>query len=267
MTHLDKRLHLFLCRRLVGLVLGALLADTHQAGVGAGGTELLVGGLLGGVVGELALGDGGGVDDGEDGGGRLDVGGLLGGLDVLGRGVALLGRLGLAREEDELALVSLQALDVGLERLLGEVLAAGVDRDANGGSELAGNASSLGCVRDLAMTVSSKIPYLQLSKGEATASTHAAVVLDGRAADDGPQLVDGAGSDLSSLGLASIATALLLAGLWFRVSGHVCLVLILRALQAPLLSREGNYLVKVHADTALPILAEICILSAMSCRL
>ena len=68
---------------------------------------------------------------------------LLGGLDVLSRGVALLGRLGLAGEEDELALVSLQALDVGLERLLGQVLAAGVDRDTDGGSELAGNASSL----------------------------------------------------------------------------------------------------------------------------
>jgi len=71
------------------------------------------------------------------------VAGLLGGLGVLGGSLAVLGRLALAREEDEAALVGLQALDVGLEGLLGEVLAARVDGDTDGGRELAGNAGLL----------------------------------------------------------------------------------------------------------------------------
>lgn len=56
-------------------------------------------------------------------------------------------------------------------------------------------------------------PYLQLSEGETTASTNAAVVLDRGAANDGAELVGRAGSDSSGLSNAGIATALLLAGL------------------------------------------------------
>lgn len=76
----------------------------------------------------------------------LDVGGvstLFGGLDLLGRGVTLLGGLGVAGEEDEAGTVSLEALDVGGEGLLGKVLATRVDGDTDGGCELAGNTSSL----------------------------------------------------------------------------------------------------------------------------
>ena len=45
--------------------------------------------------------------------------------------------------------------------------------------------------------------YLELSKGDTTTSADATVVLDGRAADAGPQLVHRTGSDLGSLCLAT----------------------------------------------------------------
>jgi len=128
------------------LGLRTLLALANQTRLGASVAQLAVSSLLAGVVGDLALGDLGGVDDGEGLVGLLDVGavaGLLGGLGVLGGSLAVLGRLALAREEDEAALVGLQALDVGLEGLLGKVLAARVDGDTDGGRELAGNAGLL----------------------------------------------------------------------------------------------------------------------------
>lgn len=70
---------------------------------------------------------------------------LLGGLDLLLRSVALLGRLGLAREENQALLVGLQALDVGLEGLFGEVLAAWVNGNADGWRQLAWNTGLLQC--------------------------------------------------------------------------------------------------------------------------
>ena len=54
---------------------------------------------------------------------------------------------------------------------------------------------------------------LQLGQGEATAGADAAVVFDRGAADDGSELVNGAGSDSGGLGHASIAAPLLAAGL------------------------------------------------------
>jgi hypothetical protein len=53
--------------------------------------------------------------------------------------------------------------------------------------------------------------YLKLSQAETTAGADAAVVLEGRAADNGAELVDGAGSDGGSLSSASVAASLLLA--------------------------------------------------------
>lgn len=55
--------------------------------------------------------------------------------------------------------------------------------------------------------------HLELSQAETTAGADAAVVLEGRAADNGAELVDGAGSDGSGLSSASVAASLLLAGL------------------------------------------------------
>ena len=143
-TFFNKRLsRLFLSvGSLLSLGLGALLAGTGETGLAADVTELAVSVLLTGVVGELALDNLGLVLDGEGNVGLLDKV-LLGSLDLVGRGVTLLGGLAVAGEEDNAAAVGLQALDVGDKRLLGEVLAAGVDRDTDGGCKLAGDTSSL----------------------------------------------------------------------------------------------------------------------------
>jgi hypothetical protein len=55
--------------------------------------------------------------------------------------------------------------------------------------------------------------YLELSEGETTAGTDTAVVLDGGASHNGTQLVDGAGSNLGSLGETVLTTTVLAAGL------------------------------------------------------
>jgi hypothetical protein len=187
---------LLLLGLLVGLGLGALLADTDKAGLGASVAELAVGVLGGGVLGDLLLGDNSLVVDGESGVGEENVVAVADSLDLLGAGLALLGGLGVAGEEDKALLVGLQALNVGLEGLLGEVLATGVDGDTDGARKLAGD-----------------VGLLQLSEGETTASTNTAIVLDGGAANDGAELVDGLRSDTGGLLLARVATAGLLAGL------------------------------------------------------
>ena len=62
------------------------------------------------------------------------------------------------------------------------------------------------------------LSYLQLNQGETTTSTNFAVILDGRASDDRPQLVDGTGSDGSSLGLSDGTTVDLLRRLFLCMS-------------------------------------------------
>lgn len=129
---------------LVGLVLGPLLTDTHETSLGAGVTQLPVRILLALVVSNFALLESDEVLDGKDINGGLDgVLALLGGLDILSRSITVLRLAIAAREEDEALLVFLEALHVGFEALLREVLAAGIDGDTNGGCELTGNASSL----------------------------------------------------------------------------------------------------------------------------
>lgn len=142
-----KSTHLFLgVGSLLLLVLLALLAAALVAGLAAGVAQSSVGVLGGLVVGDLALLEDGLVGDGEVLAGERDLAtlrDLLGSVD-LGRGsVALLGLLGVAREDDETLLVGLQAGHVGLEALLAEVLTARVDSNADSGRKLAGNASLL----------------------------------------------------------------------------------------------------------------------------
>lgn len=103
----------------------------------------------------------------------------------------------LAGEEDQAALVLLETGDVGGERFLRDVLAAGVNGDADCGSELAGDAS-----------------LLQLLEGETAASSRAAVVFDGRASHNGTKLVDWARSNSSGLGQTGLTTAVLASGLY-----------------------------------------------------
>jgi hypothetical protein len=81
--------------------------------------------------------------DGDGGANRSDDLVLFDKLEVFGAGVELLVLAGLEREQDEAGLVRLQALDVGLQGLLGGGLAAVVDGDADGGCQFAGNTSSL----------------------------------------------------------------------------------------------------------------------------
>jgi hypothetical protein len=123
----------------LGSSTGSALAD--KASLRAGVTELPVGVLLALVVANSTLLEDGGVLDGQDVGAD-DVLARLGGLDILSGGVTLLGLAVAAGEEDEALAVLLEALDVGLEGLLREVLAARVDGDTDGAGELAGNASS-----------------------------------------------------------------------------------------------------------------------------
>lgn len=64
----------------------------------------------------------------------------------------------------------------------------------------------------------SKSSYLELSQGETAAGADSSVVLDGRASYNRSELVDGTGSQGSSLGLASSASPRLLAGLFPQVN-------------------------------------------------
>lgn len=84
------------------------------------------------------------MDDGEGGGGVGD--GAGDGLELVLGGVALLGLVALLGEQDQTLLVGLEALDVGGQGLLGDVLAAGVDGDTDGRGVLAGDASGLDSV-------------------------------------------------------------------------------------------------------------------------
>lgn len=143
-------IHLFLLGGLLVLLgLGTLLALAEQASIGASDTQSAVGVLGAWVVADLAVLDGDLVGDRESLVGELDlavvelVADLLGSIDLVLGGIALLGRLDLAGEEDKTLLVLLEAQDVGLERLLGQVLAAGVDSNADGGRQLAWDASLL----------------------------------------------------------------------------------------------------------------------------
>lgn len=109
--------------------------------MGAGKAELAEGTALDrcGHVALLDLGDTGGLGDGE---GVGDEGDLLK-LAGVGLGLALLGVVALAGEDDQALLVGLEALDVGGEGLLTDVLATGVDGNADGGGKALGDASLL----------------------------------------------------------------------------------------------------------------------------
>lgn len=68
--------------------------------------------------------------------------GGLGALLVLG-GILGLDLVGLAGEDDQASLVGLEALDIGGEALLREILTAGIDGNTDGGSVKLGDTSSL----------------------------------------------------------------------------------------------------------------------------
>lgn len=180
--HIRKSNHLFasslflLSTLLISLSLRALLADTDKAGLRAGITELPVCVLFALVVAELALGDLGDVLDGQSSGGAADdLLSILGGLDVLGGSITLLGLAVTAGEKDEALPELLEALNVGLEALLGEVLAARVDRDTDGAGELAGNTGGCVLLAELC-DAACAMRTLQLNERETTTRPDTAVV-------------------------------------------------------------------------------------------
>merc|ERR1712226_1376030 len=115
---------------------------------------------------------------------------------MVGLGVTLLGGVGLARQQDQSLFVDLETGHVDGQALLGEILATVVDGDTDGAGQRSGDAS-----------------LLELSQGETSASSDLAVVLNSRASDNGTQLLDGARSQSSSLGLTSDTARGLLSGL------------------------------------------------------
>lgn len=170
-----------------------LLAD-HAFTQEAGGGHVLLEELVGLRLLDVSLGDlagGGGGLDGDD----LRVAGLLGGLLLFGGGVTLSGLLA-DGEEDELGEVRLEAVGVGLQGLLGDVLTAGVDGDTDGGGVAGGDAGGA-----------------DLFDGEAAAEAVAHVVADGGAGDGGLEVSQGAGEDLLGLLEAEAAAGLGLLGL------------------------------------------------------
>lgn len=141
--------HLFLrSRSLILLGLRPLFPLTHQPCFAARVAQLPVCRTLTLEVGDLALLDGDLVADREEAAGLLDlavVTSLASRLVVLGGCLTGLRRLGAAWEEDETLLVGFEPLDVGGEGLFGEVGAARVDRDTDGGCQLARDAGFLQC--------------------------------------------------------------------------------------------------------------------------
>ena len=182
---------------LGGLLLLADDALTHEADGGEVLLEELVGGLLGLGLGDLAGGGGGSLDGGGVSGGLAEARAvLLDGLLLLGGGVTLSGLLGGDGEEDELGEVGLEALGVEVEGLLGDVLAASIDGDTDGGDEAGSGAGGL-----------------DLGDGEAGTEALAHVVADGGAGNGGLELLQGAGEDLLGLLEAEAAARFGLLGL------------------------------------------------------
>jgi hypothetical protein len=137
---LNKRDNLLL---LVGLLLllglATGLTDAVKTGNGAGLAVLLVGRVVLLSLGDLAsLLLGPNLGDGEDSASQLGSSRELGGSRVTSLGLA-----SLAGEDNQLGLVSLEALNVELERLLGLVAATVVDRNTDGKSLLAADTGSL----------------------------------------------------------------------------------------------------------------------------
>jgi len=168
-----------------GLDLAGGTVSTTGLAKGLVSVEVLL--LLGDSTGLLGLDSLGQRNDRRNSADSLDVGSV----DLLV--LVLLGQLG---DDNKTALVSLDALNVELEALLGLVAATVVNGDTDGASVL------------LAQTGS-----LDLLNGETTAGSDLGVVSEGGASDGGAEGLNGSETELGSLGLTSSASPLLGTGL------------------------------------------------------
>jgi len=110
-----------------------------KTGNGAGLAVLLEGGVVLLLLSDLAsLLLGPNLGNGEKGTGQLN-----GGVDISSLSITRLGLASLAGEDNQLSLVSLEALNVQLEGLLRLVAATVVNGDTDGESLLAADTSSL----------------------------------------------------------------------------------------------------------------------------
>lgn len=147
---------LLLCGSLLVLCLLPLLPCARIPGICAGETQfpervpVLV--FLG--DGTFGQGESARVRVDREGGGDRE--GLDGRLDFFGRGVALLGFVCFAREEDQFGLVPVEAGNVRLQRFYGMVAAAVVHGDADGQCELAGDFGLLFDIKSLDDALSSR---------------------------------------------------------------------------------------------------------------
>lgn len=213
---------LLLLGQLVGLGVGSLLlADAVQPLEGPGLADRLEGLELGHVLGDLH--GAGTLDHGLEG--HHDVAGQLLGLgELLGGRVTLPGLLGADGEQNHLGLVLLQPLGIQLQGLDALVPGQMSQDDANHPNEINPNqpATVIDGDTDGPGESLAHAGGLDLLQGEATSSALLQVVfwrksqinieLDkfvltvSGAGNDGPELAERAGSDLSSLGDTVLAT-------------------------------------------------------------
>lgn len=134
---------LFLGLLSFGLFLGTFLPDALESRIASCPAQLRVSPALNwlGHVALLYFGDA--LAERLEGEGVLDVRDSLDLAEIRVLAVTRLGLAALAWEDDQSGLVGFEALDISDERLFAEVLAAGIDGNANGGRDKTGNTSGL----------------------------------------------------------------------------------------------------------------------------
>ena len=218
-------------RLLLVVLLRRLLLGTLQASAEVANRRdvLLQEGIHVGLlldVGDLARGLSSGNRDGADGTSAVAGAVLDSSLGLSLGGLLRAESLVVDREEHKLACVRLQALNVGLEALLAQVLSALVDADANRGGVLR-----------------VQLRTLQLLDREATAQALLGVVADSRAVHLWAESLEWTREDLLGLQQTQAATAVLLCRL---VEEHLDVTLLRRArVEVLLLMHMGDGVVSL----------------------
>lgn len=244
---------------LLSLGLGPLLALALVARLGSLVAERSVGVLS--ARGQAAGGDLGDscvdvvvVDDGENVGGLGSGLAIEDGLGVGLAGVTLLDLACAAREDNKAADVLLETLDIDCQRLLGQVLTAAVDADADSLGVLASNSGSLfDPCQIIPNRTSGTIPPTfssSIEKPRPARSFMLYLTVGQRTA--GRSLSTGRGASFAALVTRALRRRCFLPGYSTAL-----------AISSETLSSRGikslSYLVEMCPDPTLPILAEICV--------